>query len=129
MVELLTFQSALQRASNNRHLLLGNGFSRACRNDLFAYDALFARAKDQLRPRVMSAFTALDTTDFETVMRGLKQTELLVKAYSQKAKKLARRLRHDADSLREVLAEVIASNHPERSIEISDDQFRVAVPS
>ena len=124
MVALLTFQAALERASNNPHLLLGNGFSRACRNDLFAYDALFARAKDHLRPRVMSAFTALDTTDFETVMRGLKQTELLVRAYSPKAKNLAHRLRADADSLRQVLAEVIASNHPERSIEISDDQFR-----
>ena len=124
MVALLTFQAALERASNNPHLLLGNGFSRACRNDLFAYDALFARAKDHLRPRVMSAFTALDTTDFETVMRGLKQTELLVRAYSPKAKNLAHRLRDDADSLRQVLAEVIASNHPERSIEISDDQFR-----
>ena len=124
MTSLLTFETALERTSTKPHLLLGNGFSRACRNDLFAYDALFARAKNQLRPRIMSAFTALDTTDFETVMRGLRQTELLVKAYSPKAKKLARRLRHDADSLREVLAEVIASNHPERSLTIPDDQFR-----
>ena len=29
----------------------------------------------------------------------------------------------DADSLREILANVIASNHPERSNDISDDQF------
>ena len=124
MVKLLTLEAALDRASGTSRLLLGNGFSRACRDDLFAYDALFARAKDHLRPRVMSAFKALGTTDFETVMRGLKQAELLVKAYSPKAKKLAHRLRHDADSLREILAEVIASNHPKRSMEISDDQFR-----
>lgn len=124
IVTLLTFHAALDRAQGNRHLLLGNGFSRACRNDLFAYDALFAAAEDQLRPRVMNAFKALGTTDFEKVMRALKETELLLKAYSPKDSKLARRLRCDADSLRTILANVIASNHPGRSSEICDAQFR-----
>ena len=124
MVELLNFETALARAPGICHILLGNGFSRACRDDLFAYDALFDRARDQLHPRVMRAFEALGTTDFEIVMRALRQTEILVRAYSPKRTKLARRLRADADSLREILVEVIASNHPERSIEIPDCQFR-----
>ena len=93
MVELLPFEVAICRASGNRHLLLGNGFSRACRDDLFAYDALFGRAKAQLHSQVMSAFTALDTTDFEKVMRALRQTEQLVKVYSPLDKKLACQLK------------------------------------
>ena len=124
MAMMLTFEDAMDRAPGTPHLLLGNGFSRACRNDLFGYDALFSRAKGQLRGRVKSAFKALGTTDFERVMRGLKQAELLTKAYSPRDKRLAGRLRRDADSLRKTLANVIASNHPERSVEISDDQFR-----
>ncbi len=124
MAELLTFQDCLDRAPPIRHLLLGNGFSRACRNDLFAYDALFERARDRLVPRVMSAFDALDTTDFEKVMRALRQTELLVKAYSPGENPLIRKLTRDAESLRTILAQVIACNHPSRSNEISDDRFR-----
>jgi hypothetical protein len=67
MVELLTFQDALARAPANKqpHLLLGNGFSRACRNDIFAYDALFDRADfNRLSPSARQAFEALETTDF-----------------------------------------------------------------
>ena len=124
MTKLLTFEDALDRVSGAPHLLLGNGFSRACRNDLFAYDALFARAEEQLSSRVIGAFEALETTDFEKVMRALKQTEILVKAYSPKNKELARHLKRDADSVRKTLAEVIASNHPERINQISDERFR-----
>ena len=124
MPNLLTFEDALHHASGTPHLLLGNGFSRGCRNDLFAYDALFAKAKDRLNSRVTSAFNALDTTDFEKVMRALRQAQLLVKAYSPSKKRLVRRLKRDANSLRNILAEVIASNHPERSNEIADYQFQ-----
>ena len=124
MVELVTFQTALKQAKGTPHLLLGNGFSRACRNELFNYDALFEKAKEQLSSTVVYAFEALGTTDFEKVMRALKQTEILVKTYSPDNEDLVHRLKSDADSLRTSLATVIASNHPERSNEISDDQFR-----
>ena len=124
MVEVVTFQTALRQAGGTPHLLLGNGFSRACRNELFAYDALFERAKGQLSSTLLNAFTALGTTDFEQVMRALKQAELLVKTYSSDNQNLIRRLKSDADSLRTSLANVIASNHPERSSDIPDGQFR-----
>ena len=124
MVELLTFQDAISNAPGNRRLLLGNGFSRACRDDLFAYDALFEKAKERLSPTAMRAFEALKTTDFEEVMRALRLTEALVKAYDPTNSSLVDRLNGDAESLRDVLANVIASNHPERSNEITDEQFR-----
>ena len=72
----------------------------------------------------MGAFEALDTTDFEKVMRGLIQTVLLLNAYSPGDNSLVEDLTRDAELLRTILAKVIASNHPARSNEISDDQFR-----
>ena len=123
MTELLTFSEAVADAPVKPHLLLGNGFSRACRNDLFAYDALYEKAKDQLGPRVERAFEVLETTDFEEVMRALKQAERLVKTYAVDSGDLAERFNCDANSLRTTLATVIASNHPERSNEIPNGQF------
>ena len=123
----LSFQEALAQSEGNRSLLLGNGFSRACRNDLFAYDALYEEATDQLNSTILAAFKALGTTDFEKVMRALKLAELLVNTYSinnSSLNELASSFANDADSLREILAKVIASNHPERMNEISDDRFR-----
>ena len=125
MTTILSFQDALQAAGNRPpHLLLGNGFSRACRNDLFAYDALFEKAKEQLSPTILGAFDALGTTDFERTMRALKQAEVLVKTYAPDNHDLARSFYDDVESLRQILAKVIASNHPERMDEIPDEKFR-----
>lgn len=124
MVKLLTFDQALKQAEGGkRHALLGNGFSRACRNDLFAYDALFAQAQKTLSPRAKKAFHALKTTDFEVVMRALKLAVDLVQVYAPTSPKLAKRLAEDADKLRDVLAQAIASSHPDRPNKIKDREF------
>ena len=129
MPNLLRFEDAIQQARNSGRnpklrVILGNGFSRACRNDLFAYDALFERARDSLSPTAKQSFEALGTTDFESVMRSLKQAETLIGVYAPNRPKLARKLRKESESLREILASVIAANHPERMSEIEDDEFR-----
>ena len=124
MVKILTFDEALAQSDDGkRHVLLGNGFSRACRNDLFAYDALFVQAKDKLSPSAKKAFDALGTTDFEAVMRALKQAVDLVRVYAPQSPKLAEKLAADAEKLRDVLAQAIASSHPDRPNSISDDEF------
>ena len=124
MAKLLTFKEALKQTENGkRHLLLGNGFSRACRNDLFAYDALFSQAKDELTDRAQKAFDILGTTDFESVMRALKQAVELLKVYAPKNNKLANQLAEDADKLRDVLAKAIAHSHPDRPNQIKDEEF------
>lgn len=124
MVELLTFDQAVKQSEGGkRHLLLGNGFSRACRDDLFAYDALFAQAQANLSDSATRAFEALNTTDFETVMRALKQAVDLVQVYAPRSPKLAKRLAADAAKLREVLAQAIASSHPDRPNDILPKEF------
>ncbi len=124
MAEVVSFEKALTQSAGakHRHVLLGNGFSRAWRDEVFSYQALFAQAvKEGLSDTAKRAFKALGTTDFEQVMRLLRQTSLLAKEF--KYDKLAGALGGVADELREVLVKTIASNHPDRPHAISPDQY------
>ena len=117
MPDVVSFAEALERVPPNvkKHVLLGNGFSRACRDDIFSYDALFDQANfNTLSPTARAAFDALTTTDFEVVMRALRQAAALAQIYAQNDPRLPDRLRADADSLRDLLAETIAHSHPDR---------------
>jgi hypothetical protein len=124
MHEVITFQEALERASDTKHLLAGNGFSRACRNDIFSYSALFNQANfDGLSPAARNAFGALNTTDFEVVIRALKQAALLASVYQENNPELSQRLNTDADGLRELLATTIAASHPARPADIPNERY------
>ena len=111
-----TFTQALAKASDDPkkpHLLLGNGFSRACKDDIFAYDALFDRADFRdLSQFCRQAFESLKTTDFEVVMRALRMAVQLVRLYAPDQPKLAEQFQQDAEGLREVLVRTIAEHHP-----------------
>jgi len=125
MPEMLSFEDALDRASgeSKQHVLLGNGFSRACRDDIFAYGNLFNRADfKNLSSTARRAFDALRTTDFEMVMRALRNAAAVVELYSDDPS-IAARLAADADGLRDVLARTIADSHPGRPNEISRAQY------
>ena len=77
-MSLVTFEDAhgLVQAETAPHLLLGNGFSRACREDIFAYNALFDRADfNQLSPLARGSFDLLDTTDFAALRWNLRCAE------------------------------------------------------
>jgi hypothetical protein len=123
---LITFEEALARVPERRspHILLGNGFSRACRNDIFAYGALFYRADfNALSPLAREAFGVLATTDFEVVMRALKDAARLIRLYAPNLPDVADNLERDAAGLREVLVRAIAQNHPDFPGTIDGDQY------
>lgn len=124
MPTLLSFQDALQSATDTTpKLLLGNGFSRACRDDIFAYSALFDRADFRaLSASAKAAFVALQTTDFERVMRALLDAAALARAYEAPSV-VAQAFETDADGLRNVLVRTIADNHPAYPGEISDTKY------
>lgn len=124
--DLLTFEDALGEVAGDSqpHVLLGNGFSRACRDDIFAYDALFDRANfEVLSPHARDAFDRLETTDFEVVMRSLRQAGKLIDLYQKENKALADQLTSDADGLRDVLVSAIAGSHPERPADIEEGAY------
>ena len=124
---LLKFEEVSAYTSGPKiNLLLGNGFSRACRNDLFSYTALFDAAKEQglLDDHLLETFDILGTDDFEIVMRALDDSARVYSVYAPDAPQLANRMRSDADTLRDTLAQVISANHPERANEIADAEFQ-----
>ena len=125
-IDLLSFDDVLTKGArySKRHLLLGNGFSRALRNDIFSYDALFDRAEfNTLSPLARRAFDVLGTTDFEVVMRALRGAALLVGIYATENPDLAAQMRSDADGLRELLVRTIAANHPGRPGDVANQAY------
>jgi hypothetical protein len=125
--EVITFQRAIEQSPDRkkRKVLLGNGFSRACKDDIFSYEALYEQADFQnLSPSAREAFSALSTRDFEIVIRALRQTAQLAVVYVPDRPELVTTLIKDAKGLRDVLVETIARNHPARPQDIAADRYQ-----
>jgi hypothetical protein len=126
-MDIVTFQDAIQEAQayTKRHILLGNGFSIACRHDIFAYKALFDRADFSAGgPLARAAFDALGSTDFEEVMRGLRAGAKLLRAYGPEGGPIADDFMRALAALRNILVSTIASQHPDKPADISEAQYR-----
>jgi len=123
---ILTFGQALAESepSSKRHILLGNGFSIACRPNIFLYGKLFEQADfSKLSPTAKNAFNALGTQDFERVIKALHDTKLILEAYGGAPQTYLDILQSDADGLRELLVETIAHSHPAWPGEISEEEY------
>lgn len=120
---ILSYGDVLAETDEHRHLLLGNGFSIACRPDLFRYDKLFDRADFSKLKRAKEAFDRLKTTNFEAVIRALRNFALLSDLYSSGDGKAKERALNDADALREVLVNAVAGSHPDRPHEIDINEY------
>lgn len=123
---LMNFADALEDAQpcKKRHLLLGNGFSIACRPNIFLYGKLYENADfSKLSPTARLAFEALGTQDFERVIKALRDTRKILIAYGAPAP-LLDTLKKDADALRELLVQTIAASHPAWPGEITDQEYK-----
>ncbi len=124
-MNVLTFQHAVEEADRypKRHLLLGNGFSIACRPEIFAYGRLYEQADfTQISPTAKHAFEALGTQDFERVIKALRDSARILKAYGGPSS-LVEQLCTDADGLRELLVQTIAASHPAWPGEIRNEEY------
>jgi Domain of unknown function (DUF4917) len=120
-MKVSSFQEVIEPFSGSAkvHLLLGNGFSRALRDDIFSYDALFDRANfKRISAEARKSFDELGTTDFEVVMKALRQASILQGVYEPNSD-VGKRMLEDIKALRTVLASTIASNHPDRPSDVS----------
>lgn len=126
MVNVLRFQDAIADSSRfkKRHLLLGNGFSIACRPTIFSYGSLFEQADFSSAPNLQAVFDAVKTTDFEHVIRMLEDASLVVPVYSSAAAGIARQMAGDAKNLKDILIRTVAGNHPSIPNEIEDLKFQ-----
>lgn len=125
MAKLLTFDAAIQHSARfkKRHLLLGNGFSIACRPKVFTYGSLFAQADFSSAPRLPAVFEAVGTTDFEHVIKMLEDASRVVSVYSDQRTEAAKQMASDSKALKAILIQTVADNHPNIPNEIADEQF------
>ncbi len=129
MTEVMHFEEALAASEvigGNRHLLLGNGFSIACRPDSFSYGNLFEEADfSALRVDAESLFALFGTADFERVIDALRTSEGILGLYDMDPETAAL-LGSDAAALREALAEVLARKHPDNVGSIEPAEYASA---
>jgi hypothetical protein len=123
--QLISFEDALKKASTlgKKHLLLGNGFSIACKPDIFSYGSLFQEAKKTMSPQLASIFETLKTQDFEEVIRALQKSATIVGVYKPELSALKSGLLADSEKLKADLIKAVAGRHPARLSEISDERY------
>lgn len=121
---LLTFDDVIEQA-NTPHLLIGNGFSMAYDKDRFSFTSLLDSAvsdgiisKDS---NIYRLFEQLATSDFESIMRLLDDSKVVVSIYS-KDESLQDQIAKDADDLKSYLVKIITNNHPEKSTSLLEAQ-------
>ena len=130
-MKLLSFGKAMEQTDGvgKRHLMLGNGFSIALKPGIFTYTALFDQAEKagNILDRIGATFKALQTTDFETVIRVLRDSAAVVPSYLEDQSirsGTAALLREDADAVRELLARTVSESHPERPSDVTENQYK-----
>jgi hypothetical protein len=123
---VMSFDEAISESRNHtkRHVLLGNGFSIACRPNIFVYGRLFEQADfSALSPAAKEAFGALSTQDFEHVIQALRDASKLVKLYKGISADVNKKMKEDAEGLKNVLVNTIAASHPDMPSDVSDDEY------
>ena len=124
-IKLFTFDQALKKAEayGKKHLLLGNGFSIACKPDIFAYGSLFEEAKKTMSKELAAIFAAMGTQDFEEVIRALQHAAAIVSVYRPKFIATKNVLLADAEKLKTDLIQAVAGRHPARPNDIADERY------
>lgn len=125
MVEVIQFDEAIADSArfSKRHLLLGNGFSIACRPDIFHYGSLFSKADFSGNPNLTKVFEVLATQDFEVAIRSLEYSAKLLPIYVSSGAAASAHMLEDAAALKEILLQTIAKSHPDVPGDIPDAQF------
>jgi hypothetical protein len=125
----LTYAASLKDSDKNggsghRYLLLGNGFSIGLLPEVFAYKSLLKEANFSDDKLIKSVFSALQTSDFEHVVRALNDASKIVGVYEAENTALSESLSNGAQKLKDLLVSTITKNHPLRISDIDPDRFK-----
>jgi hypothetical protein len=105
-------------------IFLGNGFSQAWRENIFNYANLLDRAHFGCRDEVIrNLFNRLGTSDFESVMRALLSSQIVLESYNSE-KSLIGQIIEDQEILKQSLLKAISESHPYLPDEIGKEQYR-----
>src|SRR5260370_39507889 len=107
MPDIIDFQDAIEQTKGkDRALLLGNGFSI----QHFSYKTVLEKAGLKDGDPLKALFKALDTCDFEALMRALHDAAVVAAAYGNKDQ--SKTFTGDADRLRKALVHAVRETHP-----------------
>jgi hypothetical protein len=107
MPDIIPFDEALRRShGKSRAVLLGNGFSIK----YFSYKTLLETTGLKAGEPLKELFSALDTFDFEAVMRALEDAAIVETAYGNKGQSAT--FSKDAARLRDELVRAVRATHP-----------------
>lgn len=125
---MLNFEEAMESVEEGGKpsILLGNGFSRAWREDIFNYENLFLEANfgEQEEP-IRAIFDHLGTYDFEAVSRALVSAQIALEAYGGDQSLLAE-IVEGRKKLKDALISAISHTHPDRPSAVDNAEFTVA---
>jgi hypothetical protein len=125
---MISFDEAMARVEDGDKpsILLGNGFSRAWRNEIFNYANLLDAADFKDREvEIRKLFELSETYDFEAVMRSFVAAKSVLDAYGGN-EALIESIEKDQQLLKDALISAISNTHPDRPTEVSTDQFTTA---
>jgi hypothetical protein len=104
-------------------VLLGNGFSRAWRDNIFQYGTLYDAASFGPREnKIRQVFDVLNTYDFEKVTSRLRSAAEIMNLYSRD-RELSRQLHEDSEIIKDALLRAIIQTHPARPNEVTADEY------
>lgn len=116
---------------NNRHLLLGNGFSMAYDNKRFSFTSLLQSAVEKKlikeKDSMYKVFEEFNTKDFEEVIKLLETSVRVLKHYGIVGEENEQKILNDSGSLKNHLVEIITNNHPEKITNINDAEFENSI--
>lgn len=123
-MQILSFNECIDKCNDNKkpHLLLGNGFSIACRPNIFSYNNLFTQSYPKFTDTLKQAFEILGTKDFEMVIKSLNSAVQLYDVYSEGDIRKENILK-DSQLLKSILVQSIASSHPENPSDIEESEY------
>jgi hypothetical protein len=115
MAKIITFDEAMKASDGEeRPLLIGNGFSIKH----FSYRNLLEKSGLSATGPLRALFNALDTIDFEVVIKALEDAAIVERTYNKI--KRAELFSSDSDILRRALVHAIRQIHPAHRADIQD---------
>ena len=120
--KIISFKEALSQCTGKKHILLGNGFSIACRSEIFLYKNLYESADFSNNEHIKSLFSKLGTYDFEEVIQVLDKSSFILPLYNTDPN-LRNSLKDDSSLLKEILLKTICGKHPDLPSEIRDSEY------
>jgi hypothetical protein len=125
MTDVLTFENVTEAAADaggKCHLLLGNGFSIACRPKAFAYGNLFREADfSELSIDAEDLFELFGTSDFERVIDALRISAAISALYE--TTNGHEQMLDDSERVKDALAKVLARKHPDNVGAVRDAEY------